>query len=292
MSEWLTHQTIYRVLEFELTYKTRSPLRIGASKGKSFFSPIDLQVMRIMLNGKEVPYIAGSSIKGVFRSTAEMLLRSYGKRACNMGQCANETTTNNITRDERLQDAIKEYYRGNTNAKEIINILNEYCLICKIFGSNTYSAHIIFSDAYPTDNVSIGVKTGIAINRRSGAVKGGALYQVEFVNPNSIFHGSIRLINLPNYAIGLILKIIKDMVNNGITRFGGFKSRGFGHVNINIDKIKGFVVEGGKLMDIKEVKELKPIDEYDKSIERTENIEELIVSFIKVWDEYVSKDRS
>lgn len=287
---WFTHFSLYRELNIRVKYTTLSPLRIGASKAKSLFSPVDLQVIRITLNGKEVPYIPGSSIKGIFRSTAEMLLNSYNKRACNMGQCSREKVDDYSTRDEILQEAIKEYNKRSENINRVIGVLNEYCLICKIFGSNTYASHIAFSDAYPNNDVSTGVKTGIAINRRSGAVMRRALYQVEFVNPGASFNGNIKCINLPNYGIGLILYIITKMVNEGIVGIGGFKSRGFGNVRMNIEGIDGIIVQDGKIANINKVNEINGIDEYDTTVKRAENVTELINEFIKAWDHYVTVD--
>ncbi len=284
---WFTHLTLYRELNLGIKYTTLSPLRIGASRAKSFFSIVDLQVIRITLDGKEVPYIPGSSLKGVFRSTAEMLLRSYNKRVCSMGQCSIENIENK-TRDELLQDAIKEYNRTGTNIERVISILDGYCLICKIFGSNTYASHIIFNDAYPVTDVSVGVKTGIAINRRSGAVKKGALYQVEFVNPGATFNGNIKFINLPNYVVGLILYIITKMLNHGIVNIGGFKSRGFGNIKMDIEGINGVVVQNGKIANINEVNILNGIDKDDTEVKVTRDVNELVTEFIKAWDNYVA----
>lgn len=288
-NRWFTHFSLHRELNINLKYTTISPLRIGTSKGKSLFSPIDLQVIRMTIYDKEIPYIPGSSLKGIFRSTAEMLLRSHDKKACSMGQCSKEILGDR-SRDEHLQDAIKDYNKGANDAtiERVINILDGYCLICKIFGSNTYASHITFRDAYPTENVSIGVKTGIAINRRSGAAKRGALYQVEFINPGAIFHGSIKCINLPNYAVGLILTIIERMINTGIVSIGGFKSRGFGNIKIDIEDINGIIVEEGKVKNIKEIDEFKALDEHDNNVKRTGNIDELVKEFISSWDHYVS----
>lgn len=288
-NKWFTHFSLVRELNMKVRYTTLSPLRIGASRGKSLFTPVDLQVIRMMLNGKEVPYIPGSSLKGVFRSTAEMLLRLHGKKVCNMGQCSKESIKDK-SRDEYLQDAIHEYNRtAEISAMEkIINILEGYCLVCKIFGSNTYASHITFNDAYPIDDASIGVKTGIAINRRSGAAQRGALYQVEFVNPGTSFYGNIKCINLPNYAVGLILYIIERMINTRIVNIGGFKSRGFGNIKIDIEDINGIIVEDGKVKDIRAIDKFKALDEYDKDVNKADNINELGKGFISSWDHYVS----
>lgn len=297
MTSWLAHLALHRRIVFTTKYITLSPVRVGSSNGKSLYSPVDLQVIRMTIGGKEIPYIPGSSLKGVLRSTVEMILRSYGMEVCSMGGCSS-FSNNGIKRDERLQQAIKAYNDATSiemrekYKNAIFNILNEYCLACKIFGSNTYASHIIFNDAYPTDDVITGVKTGIAINRRSGAVKQGALYQVEFVNPGSVFRGSIAFHNLPNYAIGLILKIIEEMINKGLVRIGGFKSRGFGQINAEVESIDGILIKNGKIMDIRDVSELEPLDEYDIKITLSrDDVRSTIKQFINGWDLY-AKNRS
>lgn len=261
MSEWFTSYRLYRELRLTLNYKTLSPLRIGSSKGKSLFSPIDLQVLRINMNGKEVPYIPGSSLKGVFRSTAESITKSFNIDTCMLGNCSEVMDQNGEKRDSRLQTAIK------TNSREVtINILNEYCLCCKIFGSKTYASHIKFNDAYPDGEVGVGVKTGIAINRKSGATKRGALYQVEFVNPDSEFTGEIVMFNLPNYAIGLLSYII-NYINSGFIKLGGFKSRGFGRIEIKVKEIDGVVNINNNIKEVSELDVLPALDEVDQDIE-------------------------
>lgn len=278
---WFTHYKLYRDIKLSINYKTLTPLRIGASKGKSPFAPIDLQVIRININGREVPYIPGSSLKGVFRSASESITKSYNIETCSSGSCS-EIRNNGYRNGERLRDALK-----NNNLNEVINILNNYCICCKLFGSTTYASHIKFGDAYPNDGkVSLGVKTGIAINRRSGAVKRGALYDVEFVSPDSEFNGEIILNNTPNYAIGLLAKVI-DNINIGLVRFGGFKSRGFGKVKLTITAIDGIINTGDGIKSIKEIDILPALDDNDKCIRFDPNNPSTILENAKkVFEEY------
>jgi len=254
---WISHSRILRSIEIQAKYETLAPLRIGAARGKTPTSPVDLQVLKLSIGDlMNVPYMPGSSLKGIFRSTAEKLALSRGLSVCYAGEDCK------LKYDRELQNTVR-----TGKEEEIIKVLRNYCLICRLFGTASYSSHIRISDAYPsqTEIPSISVKTGIAIERRSGGVKTGALYQVEFVNPEAKFYGSIILHNFPNYGIGLIAEIL-DQINQGYIKIGGFKSRGFGSVKITIESLKGMVKSGEEFMDINKVKELEPLDEDDEKI--------------------------
>jgi CRISPR-associated RAMP protein (TIGR02581 family) len=278
--QWFTHSVIYRTIEVFVKYITKSPLRIGSGKGKSPTSSVDLQVITMNINGIEVPFVPGSSLKGVFRSSSEFIARSYGINACMMGEgCKNNYDLN------------LQFFMKNGDFESIINTLSKYCLICKIFGSASYYSHVSFSDAYPKNQVpGRGVKTGIAIDRRSGAVKMGALYTVEFVLPGSEFEGSIKFYNLPNYAIGLISTVINN-INLGVIKIGGFKSKGFGNVEVIPKELRGNVLVGSSYENVLEKGELLPLDEDDEPV-KFSNASEFLEECRRVWINYVRKKRS
>lgn len=270
--DWILHNKLYRSIRLDVTYTNKSPLRIGATKGKSITSLVNLAVLKININGKELPYIPASSLKGVFRSTAENIAGTYGiGNICNAGEEGSD----------KLNEAIK--YNDKEKIKEIIN---SFCLCCKIFGSQSYSSHVIFVDAYPSNETILGVKTGIAINRRSGAVRRRALYEVEYVNPNTPFKGEIIMNNLPNYAIGLISKVI-DYINLGIVRIGGFKSRGFGEIECRINGINGRVNVDGSIKKLTEIDRLVALDDKDQDITIDKNnMIKLLDDAEVIFDEY------
>jgi CRISPR/Cas system CSM-associated protein Csm3 (group 7 of RAMP superfamily) len=56
-----------------------SPLRIGSGREAPLGSQVDLAVLRIHRNGRDEPYIPGSSLKGVFRSVGEAMARTEKK---------------------------------------------------------------------------------------------------------------------------------------------------------------------------------------------------------------------
>jgi CRISPR-associated RAMP protein (TIGR02581 family) len=239
--QWVTHSILLRECLLTGYIVIESPTRVGAGREAPLGSPVDLAVVRIKLNSKLVPYIPGSSIKGVFRNVAVQLARAKGLNVCS-----------GLSKETCMD---KEYAAGETLLDHIQSLLREG----SIFGAPSFSGHVSFSDAYPVDergnvlDVLTGVRAGIAIDRRTGAAYPGALYHVEYVEPGSKFKFMIHTTNLPNYAIGLLAKILR-MIHQGWVRIGGFKTRGFGEVSIESLRfiVKGAKIEGSKLLALDE----------------------------------------
>ncbi len=264
VQHWVSHSKLLREHLLTGYILAKSPIRIGAGREAPLGSPVDLAVIRIKLNDKLVPYIPGSSIKGVFRNVAIQLAKAKGLDVCS-GLSKETCMDKKYTADETLLDHIQSLLRDGLNIEALDTFNKEACLLCKIFGAPSFSGHVDFSDAYPIDehgnvlDISTGVRTGIAINRRTGATYPGALYHVEYVEPGSKFKFMIHSTNLPNYAIGLLAKILR-MIHQGWIRIGGFKTRGFGEVSI--ENLR-FIVKGMKIEDLK----LPALDEYDEIVD-------------------------
>jgi CRISPR-associated RAMP protein (TIGR02581 family) len=193
---------------------------------------------------------------------------------------------------EKIQEEIR-----NRNYRRAIELFHEKaCLLCKVFGAPSFTGHAEFNDSYPINekgevlDAPVGVRTGIAINRRTGAVHMGALYQVEYVEPGARFRFSIRTTNLPNYALGLLAKILR-MVNEGWVRVGGFKTRGFG--KLRVDGLRfaasGATVQGSKLLAVDEKDEEVDLSGDISSTQRGleasgENAWRVLAKLEEVWD--------
>jgi CRISPR-associated RAMP protein (TIGR02581 family) len=274
-----------------------SPLRIGVGRESPLGSAVDLAVLRVNLNGKLVPYIPGSSLKGVFRSTAIQLANRKGLTVCSglsKGTCMDLRYPE--FDGKTLLDKIQEEIR-NRNYRRAIELFHEKaCLLCKVFGAPSFTGHAEFNDSYPVNekgevqDAPVGVRTGIAINRRTGAVHMGALYQVEYVEPGARFRFSIRTTNLPNYALGLLAKILR-MVNEGWVRVGGFKTRGFGELRVEGLRFaaSGPTVQGSKLLAVdekdKEVDLSGDISSTQRGLETSgENAWRVLAKLEEVWD--------
>jgi CRISPR-associated RAMP protein (TIGR02581 family) len=193
---------------------------------------------------------------------------------------------------EKIQEEIR-----NRNYRRAIELFHEKaCLLCKVFGAPSFTGHSKFNDSYPINengevqDAPVGVRTGIAINRRTGAVHMGALYQVEYVEPGARFRFSLRTTNLPNYALGLLAKILR-MVNEGWVRVGGFKTRGFGELRVDGLRFaaSGATVQGSKLLAVDEKDEEVDLSGDISSTQRRleasgENAWRVLAKLEEVWD--------
>jgi CRISPR-associated RAMP protein (TIGR02581 family) len=288
---------IIREVVLEGYLVAESPLRIGVGREPPLGSAVDLAVLRVNLNGKLVPYIPGSSLKGVFRSTAIQLANRKGLTVCSglsKGTCMDlrYPEFDGKTLLEKIQEEIR-----NRNYRRAIELFHEKaCLLCKVFGAPSFTGHSKFNDSYPINengevlDAPVGVRTGIAINRRTGAVHMGALYQVEYVEPGARFRFSLRTTNLPNYALGLLAKILR-MVNEGWVRVGGFKTRGFGELRVDGLRFaaSGATVQGSKLLAVDEKDEEVDLSGDISSTQRRleasgENAWRVLAKLEEVWD--------
>ncbi|MCS7136617.1 MAG: CRISPR-associated RAMP protein Csx7 [Aigarchaeota archaeon] len=286
---WYTHVMLQRFLRFDIKIVNEGPLRIGSGKTVPLRA-IDLPVTTIKLPQGDVAYIPGSSLKGVIRSTCEFIAKSSGiEEVCMAGACS----TKHLEGDrERTYHKALDAALKNNDIEGVIRILDRYCIVCKTFGSSSFGSHVEFQDAYPKGKVALGIKSGIAINRRSGAVKKRALYEIEYVEPGNEFFGSITIRNLPNYLVGLI-SLALDYLNSGLMKLGGFKSRGFGKVMINVTKLDGYIFDDlGAYKLLKDVKSLKPLDELDGEVEvDLSDIQGTLERFKRRWIEYVQASK-
>ncbi len=233
---WTSNRVLLREAAIECRIKNLSPLRVGSGREPPLGSTVDLAVVKMRIDGALRPYIPGSSLKGVFRSTSESLLRlkkprvepcsGLSKSTC-MDVREVETAEGAIRLGRYVDQAVRS---GNTESAMRV-FFEKTCLMCKVFGAPSYSGKTYFSDAYPVGDYHLGVRAGIAINRRTGAVMQGALYTVEYVEPGVRFSFSIHCRNLPNYVLGLLASVI-FMLRSGEVRLGGFKTRGFGLVTV------------------------------------------------------------
>jgi len=281
---WLSHSTLLKETILEGYFINLEPFRIGSGEK----SP--LEILRIGYKGINMPYIPGSSLKGIFRSYATLLARHSGLSVCTgvSGETCGEIKRvdgKKLNEHVGSKDAIKVFYE---NA----------CLMCKIFGNTRYMSNVFFSDAYPIDesghviDVRTGLRTGIAIDRRTGAIQAHKLYRIEFVEPSARFKFIIRCRNLPNYAIGVLSLVLKRM-NEGLIKVGGFKSRGFGTVKIEGLRFKSrdLLKEPALIMaslepGIDENVDLKEVAKLENGwiVSEGENAWKVLNKLIEVWD--------
>nr|MDO8045226.1 CRISPR-associated RAMP protein Csx7 [Candidatus Baldrarchaeota archaeon] len=206
------------------------PLSIGAGKG-ALTGAIDNPIVRL----NNIPYIPGSSLKGVLRTEAERYARILGLSVCD------------IFKGEEL-DWKKEAESKNENY--------EPCVICRIFGGPTISSAIIVHNLYAKDAITES-RTCVSISRVTGAQIPGRLFDIEYVVPNTEFtsnndnrifeiDGRISLEDRDKDETKIILYLLNKL-RMGEVVLGGRKSVGMGRVQLKIERVEKMVLENGEV---------------------------------------------
>jgi len=271
--QWISFKKILREMTLKCYIVNEEPLRVGA--GNVPGSPIDMPVIRLTYGGVKIPYIPGSSIKGVFRTESERCAIIKNLKVCPTS--SNEKTCMDKKIIERMDEKGEARYIElnklvarllDENREEALRkIWEETCLLCKIYGATSLRGRVTFSDAYPIDEngkiseYKLGVRAGIAINRRTGTVLHGP-FHVEYVEPGARFKLTISALNMPNYALGLLASVFQSL-QTGAVKLGGFKTRGFGKVKAEdvAIELRHVSSESG------DERILKPLDEYDLPVQ-------------------------
>ncbi|AWR98081.1 hypothetical protein DFR86_11405 [Acidianus sulfidivorans JP7] len=109
----------------------------------------------------------------------------------------------------------------------------------KTIGDQALGSAILFSDFVTKNAIDVYERSHIEINLARGSVN--HLFSVEYVPENNVFEGSIISRNLPLSDLSGIIFIIKTLMDTGLVRVGGFKSRGYGVVRFDINKVKVYM---------------------------------------------------
>ncbi len=178
--------------------------------------------------GVETVYLPGSSLKGVVRSQAERILMTLDpKRVVDPF-------------DKRLGK------RSEAERKDPALVYRGSCAAARTFGSLKVGGRARFADAYPWPLDSnkkeaieraqelqvLAARTGVAIDRRTGATRRGALYNLEVVESGR-FETEIGLVNFQLWQLALLMQALVD-IDEGFARIGSGKSRGLGRARCTV----------------------------------------------------------
>ncbi|MCK4613486.1 MAG: hypothetical protein KAU14_01685 [Thermoplasmata archaeon] len=184
--------------------ETLSDLRIG---GHDATAPGEVDKL-VIKDGKGVPIIPGSSLKGVLRSEMERLLRSLGLKACNV-------------------------HETNGGCGK--------CTVCYLFGGGRLAGSIRIRDAR-AETRKTQIRDGVGIDRKTRKAMDGRKYDIEVVPRGVRFTGKVVIEN-PRLGDGDYTKLDSFLTtvrffNETVGAIGGATTRGFGEVKINIDETR------------------------------------------------------
>ncbi|MBX7223827.1 MAG: CRISPR-associated RAMP protein [Blastocatellia bacterium] len=230
------HNKLDRRLKIFGQVRTETALHIGSGGSIDVTEP-DSPVVRDV-NG--LPYIPGSSFRGVLRSTLETFLSSLADdtntlRVDDIFDSDFVRRTNSV-RDKHLED----FRRGNITAQKFAeNIYHSACTVGKIFGTNFYASRVKIKDLrlLNPEEITLDVRNGVGIDRDKETAAKGILYTFECVPAGARFEFELVFDNPEDWEIGLILAGLKQF-DEGFAHLGGKASRGLGRVRVMVQGIE------------------------------------------------------
>lgn len=226
-------------LKLEGTVETLTAIRIGAGRSTS---PVgaDLPVMR---DAADLPYIPGSSFKGVLRSYIESILRSLTDNkqiVCNPidddGQCINKSDMQNL-RKAREAELGKPQERHKWLDQEFSKkILADTCWVCQLFGSLWFASKLQIRDLHVQPALWFGQyqqRDGVAIDRDTETASDGKLYDFEVVPAGVLFDFQAIVDNAEDWQLGMLYLGLSAFENGELT-IGGGSSRGLGAIELSL----------------------------------------------------------
>ena len=212
------------IASFDIT--VCGPLLIGGTNISSIDPTVaDDRTLMSRKNGKLVPVLPGSSIKGVFRNAV-------------------------------CWDYVKKH-----NKEKMPDNLDDIDFVKGIFGNaddNTKrKSKISFFDAYAKDGFKLAVRHSASINPLTQATINGALFDTEYMSSGS-FEAGFKFVNFKPEEMKAVLKVFEG-INEGFVRFGGRTSRGFGKVKVENFSLK--ITEGYDENLNSQVKEISSLDD-------------------------------
>ncbi|WP_435550717.1 RAMP superfamily CRISPR-associated protein [Desulfobacterium sp. N47] len=241
--------------KIDIEIHPNDPLLIKS--GMSTVGGADMVFVRTYrFDGKDEPFIPGSSLKGMIRSYAEKICRSL--RDMPVPVCLPYLEPKKEKEGEKRQASCGLYFENYKKKVKPISSPDIYslsCPACRLFGSQSFIGRFATSDAYLTDEFRqngrpvFEIRDGVAIDRLTGGTAGGAKYNMEVLTRGE-FKTTLEIRNFERWQLGLIGLVLRDM-EQGLVRVGFGKSRGLGsfhakitnfeitYYNRNINSLKG-----------------------------------------------------
>ena len=223
------------------------------------------------------PIIPGPSVRGVFRSHCERILRTlswhYAKEYLqNTGAKIDENAVkseyelrcaakvNLWGRDKFLQGKVDEQWqqimRGKGMEEEkwhragmkIADLVWQYSDISeRMFGSTFWKSLVSVSEVYLKEGAKWQemIFDHLAVERFSGGAMEGKKFDTLPIT-QATFEGKIAIWGDEPFMLGLVALFFKDLCD-GLVRFGSGKTRGYGKLSGKLTKVEAFLLSGTNL---------------------------------------------
>jgi len=212
------------------TLRMKTALSVG-SRASLLPAGSDLPVIK---TPEGVPFIPGSSLKGVVRTYVERVLRTLdGMNTQYPGQRL--WACDPLDEDRRCVTGAQKKalfeQAGEDDARFTELIWQHSCTACRLFGSPWLASRVAFQDAMLANRESLlrltEVRDGVGIDRDLGSAKTGIKYDFETVPAGAEFGITIVVENAEEWEVGLLLLALKA-IEKGELPIGGKTTRGPG----------------------------------------------------------------
>ena len=188
----------------------------------------------------QTPFVPGSSLRGVMRTTAERMSRSLGggPRCCVLFEEATEVRCWAGNRDER-----RKFERANAKDRNLFLRSKEFylCPMCRLFGSTLMAAQLKVSDAqFSGVEPRLVRRDGVGIDRDTETARPKIKYDFEVAEPREgvALTFQMQIENAGPVEMGIVYVLLQEMERG--FEIGGKKSRGLGRVKLRLDKVSYF----------------------------------------------------
>lgn len=211
------------------TLRMKTALSVG-SRASLMPAGSDLPVIK---TPEGIPFIPGSSLKGVVRSYIEQILRTMealGKKhsserlwACDpldeSGRCVTADRKKSLMEQAENDEGFTQHIWG------------ESCTACRLFGSQWLASRVSFQDAMLANQDALlrltEVRDGVGIDRDLGSAKPKIKYDFETVPQGAAFDVRIVVENADEWELGLLVLALETL-GKGELPIGGKTTRGLG----------------------------------------------------------------
>lgn len=252
--------------KFTLKITTQGPLLVKS--GHATPHGPDMTPVLTYRNNQEQVFIPGSSIKGVFRSHIEKIIRTLNessvcalesekgkfRKVNNELVCPNyiHVSCGNKFELRRQSTSSKEVNDDQNNRWRLQNLditlkpsdnpilYSESCPACRLFGSTFFSGRVSPNDAYLIGEQNVKKYTEnrdvVGIDRFSGGAADKAKFELQVVSAGVTFETEIYLKNFEVWQLGAMMAIVQDLEDE-LIRIGSGRSRGLGKIKGSTGKV-------------------------------------------------------
>ncbi|MEO0082698.1 MAG: CRISPR-associated RAMP protein Csx7 [candidate division WOR-3 bacterium] len=230
----LAYYTLERLVVLEGYVETLTALHIGKGRALDADAASDLPVMKDPFS---LPFIPGSSLKGVLRSYTESLVRGLDGGKLKSCDPVGQVWTGCVDPGKFSQ----QQKRGVPQGEQELRVPEDICDVCDLFGHPNFASRLRFADL-PVDQETwhellLQVRDGVAIDRETSTVARPMKYDFEVVPAGVHFKLKVAADNVEDWQLGLFFAAV-DALNSGFNRLGGSTSRGLGSVTIRWQKYR------------------------------------------------------